>query len=240
MAGTPRSGSGFINFSDFVGANQGAINRTRGAMLDPIKRKLDNAATDEAYGMEDLQRNTGANTLRYDPNRVNAEGGESLGSVTYGGPNSALDDANFSHAFGDAASANKEAQRATSIYGRAGALRDQFGVSSPTYGAGQQMFDSALLGAGAGRGQFDQTAKTAGHLFDKFQQDAGTIDASIRAAKDVTTSAAAQYRNAWQAPPLAGDTTGHKIDTPGTMTDAPPKPKGFWNWLYDATGGDGK
>lgn len=203
MAGAPRSGTGFVNFSEFIGANQGAIDRTRSAMLDPVNRRLKNAATDKDYGLEDLNRSIGANTLTYDPQRPGADF-ERLKDATYDGPNSALDNENFSVGYANALGANKDAQRQANQYGRAGALRDQFGAGQPTYSAGNQMFDSALLGAGGGRKAYEDTAKAGTHLFDAFQKDMGTVNSSINNARATTKGAAGQYGAAWNAPPALG------------------------------------
>lgn len=219
MAGAPRSGTGFVNFDSFVNANQGAINRTRSAMLDPVNRRLQNADKDRAYGLEDLNRNISANTVGYDPQRSWSDV-ERLKDASYGGPNSALDNENFSIGYGNALGANKDAQRQANQYGRAGALRDQFGAGQPTYSAGNQMFDSALLGAGGGRKAYEDTAKAGAHLFDAFQKDMGTVNSSINNARNTTKDTASRYGAEWNAPPALGQDNVTK-PLPVTAPQAP-------------------
>lgn len=192
MAASPRSGTGFVNFDSFLGANQGAIDRTRSAMTDPVRQRLKNADTDRLMGKEDADRLAQASTLAYDPTHSEAEM-LALGGATYGGPNSAMDNENFNIGYGNAFAGNNDAQRQANIYGRAGALRDQFGTNSSTYTAGNQMFDSALLGAKGGRTAYDANAKAGGHLLDAFKADIGSTSKAYGDARQATRDAASTY-----------------------------------------------
>lgn len=214
----PRQSTGYINWSSFVNANRPGAERVAGALQQPYQQDMQHADAGFRAGQEEFTRDVGANTLTYDPNRASGDDG-TLRNYTYGGPSSLMDNEQFSKGYGDAQHAAEGSARLADTYGRMGLLRDTYGAKSPTYGPGQQTFDSALLGS-VGQGGFEAMGKGATGLLDRFRTAQSASVGTANDARERSRQAAGQYMDAYNAPPdLGGDVQRNPIN--GTPPPAP-------------------
>lgn len=157
----PRQSTGFINFGDFLNANRASA----GALADRLSADSDNrrrlAGSELDNGTADFSRAVQAGTFDGRPIALGAH------PAAYTGPTDIGSDPIFAKGEADAKEASEGAQRLSSLYGRMGMLGEAYGAGNPTYGAGQQAFDSALLG-GVAQGRFEQGAKDSKGLLDRF------------------------------------------------------------------------
>lgn len=213
----PRQSTGFVNWSNFVNANRSGAGRVASSLQQPYQQDMQRADAGFRGGQELFGRDVGANTLEYDPNRAD---GEDMRNYSYGGPSSLMDEQEFASGYGDAQHAEQGAKRLADAYGRMGLLRDFYGAKSPTYGLGQQTFDSALLGS-VGQGGFESTSKGATSLLGRFKDAQAASVGTANDARERTRQAAGRYMSDYNAPPaLGGDQVHSPIVTPGTT--APP------------------
>lgn len=199
----PRQSTGFVNWGDFVNANRSGAQRVAGALQQPYQQDMQRADAGLRGGQEEFARDVNANTLTYDPNRAGSDDG-TLRGYSYGGPSSLMYNEQFAKGYGDAQHAEEGSRRLADTYGRMGLLRDLYGPKSPTYGIGQQTFDSALLGS-VGQQGFESTRRGATGLLDRFRGAQSRSVSTANEARDRSRQAAGQYMAAYNAPPALGD-----------------------------------
>jgi hypothetical protein len=197
-----RQGTGHINWNSFVAANRSGAQRVAGALQQPYQQDMERADAGFRAGEEEFARDVDANTLTYDPNRASGDDG-TLRNYSYAGPGSLMANEQFAKGYEDVRHADEGARRLADTYGRMTLLRDFYGPKSPTYTAGQQTFDSALLG-GVGQGGFESTRKSAGGLLERFKGAQAASVGTANAARDRSRQAAGQYMAAHNAPPAFG------------------------------------
>jgi hypothetical protein len=188
----PRSGTGFINFQDFLSANSGSAQRAANQLAQGVDWSGSTAREGLQMAQEDFDRNRQAGTLSYNPSGMTADQMLERGGMGYSGPSSLMDTEAYQNTAGEAAKASRNANLLADEYGRQALLQDTFGKGNPGYSGGQQRLDSALIGA-AGQGRFDQLRKDYGGLMGDYSKAISNSYQQAQQARTGSQQAAQQY-----------------------------------------------
>lgn len=185
-------GTGFVNMSDILAANQSGAKAMGQALASRVEGQGQSAKAGIDTAANTFAQQVGQGTPVYkekgltDRNELRTRAAR-----TYTGPRTWTDAGQNTAALaGQAASAQDNARALTSQGGRAALLQQQ----SPGLTAGGASLDAFLAGAGmGGRGQ--QIAADYGNLSDILAGQQGSADAQVAAAEAHAKDASQRYTN---------------------------------------------